>query len=241
MLAINHATLATATALGLSLYFERPFFLPLLLFVIFAGVFPDIDHPGSELGRYFRPVGKFLPHRGITHSLVGVGLFAGLIYFLLGQNIYFTYFLIVAAFFGNYLLEKILQRYIGSIDEITRNIISEKQVNFILHMFSMAINFVLVGLLFLVWNQNLRFEIAVLLVIGYVAHLIGDWVTIEGIPIFFPFKKKLGLKLFRTGSGVETFLGFCLVGLNGYLLYKYAQHFDIASIDYWTRYMVASE
>ena len=237
MLAINHATLATATALGLSIYFERPFFLPLLLFVIFAGVFPDIDHPGSELGRYFKPVGKFLPHRGITHSILGVGIFLGFIYFLLGQNQYFTYFLIIAAIFGNYLLQKILQKYIGSIDEITKNIISEKQVNFALHILNIGINFVLVGLLFLVWNQNLRIEIAYLLGIGYIAHLIGDWVTIEGIPIFFPFKWKFGLKLFRTGSGVETFLGFCLVGLNGYLLYKYSQKFDVSSITYWTQYI----
>ena len=237
MLAINHATLATATALGLSIYLERPFFLPLLLFVIFAGVFPDIDHPGSELGRYFKPVGKFLPHRGITHSILGVGIFLGFIYFLLGQNQYFTYFLIIAAIFGNYLLQKILQKYIGSIDEITKNIISEKQVNFALHILNIGINFVLVGLLFLVWNQNLRIEIAYLLGIGYIAHLIGDWVTIEGIPIFFPFKAKFGLKLFRTGSGVETFLGFCLVGLNGYLLYKYSQKFDVSSITYWTQYI----
>jgi membrane-bound metal-dependent hydrolase YbcI (DUF457 family) len=69
MLAVNHATLATAAAFGYSLYFDKPFFLPLILFVVFAGVFPDIDHPGSELGKMFKPVGMLLPHRGFHLSL----------------------------------------------------------------------------------------------------------------------------------------------------------------------------
>jgi membrane-bound metal-dependent hydrolase YbcI (DUF457 family) len=237
MLALNHATLATSIALGLSLYYERPFFLPLLILVIFAGVFPDIDHPGSELGRYFKPIGKLLPHRGITHSILGTGIFVGFLYFLLGQNQYFTYFLIIAAIFGNYLFEKILAKHIGSIDEITRNIISEKQAMFILKLFTFCINLCLVILLFLVWNNQLRTDIFILLIIGYIAHIIGDFVTIEGVPLFYPIKMKFGLKLFRTGSWVESTIGFLLFGLNIYFLYLYNIKFDIGNVNYWLQYM----
>jgi hypothetical protein len=58
MLAINHVTLATAIAFGTSLYFEHPFFLPFISFVVFAALLPDIDHPGSEISRTFPFVNK---------------------------------------------------------------------------------------------------------------------------------------------------------------------------------------
>jgi membrane-bound metal-dependent hydrolase YbcI (DUF457 family) len=237
MLALNHATLASATALGLSLYFDRPFFLPLLILVIFAGVFPDIDHPGSELGRYFKPLGKVLPHRGITHSILGTSIFVALLYFLLGQNQWFTYFLIFGAFFGNYLLEKILEQHIGSLDEMTHDLISDKQARFLLKLLTMVINIVLFVLLVLVWNRMLRDDILILLVIGYVAHIIGDFVTIEGVPLFYPIKKKFGLKLFRTGSWVESLIGVGLFALNIYLIYQSVLVFKIDSAAYWLQYI----
>lgn len=238
MLALNHATLATASVLGLSLYFDQPFFLPLIIFVVFAGVFPDIDHPGSELGRFFKPVAKLLPHRGITHSILGTGLFIALLYFALGNyNQYFTYFLIFAAFFGVYLLEKILKSNISRIDNLTHDLISEKQADFILKIAVMVINFFLFTLLFLIWNDALRLQIIILLAIGYVAHIIGDFITKEGVPLFYPIKKKVGLKLFRTGSAVEAFIGFLLVVANLYLLYEFATRYGVATTEYWTNFI----
>jgi inner membrane protein len=234
MLALNHATLATATAFGLSLYFKEPFFLPLIIFVVFAGVFPDIDHPNSELGRYFKPVAKVLPHRGITHSILGVGIFWGIIYFFLNnQNQIFTYVLILAAFFGVNLLEKILEKNITKIDDITLNFVSEKQAYFLLRFATTIINFFLFSLLFLVWNNRMREDIFLLLVIGYIAHIIGDFITKEGVPLFYPFKKKFGLKLFRTGGPIEGFLGFILVVINIYLIYQFCLINQVLTFDYW--------
>lgn len=42
----------------------------------FAALLPDIDHPSSKVGRWFPAVGKRLTHRGLTHSLVGLAIFA---------------------------------------------------------------------------------------------------------------------------------------------------------------------
>lgn len=238
MLAFNHATLASATALGLSLYFKEPFFLPLIIFVIFAGVLPDIDHPGSELGRWFKPVGKMLPHRGITHSFFGAFLFTGGIYLLLGsQYQYFRYFGVFGAVFGVYLLEKILHHNINKIDDYSKNLIQQKQIKWLLKIVTVVLYIFLAILIFLVWNNQMSNQIYQLLVIGYLAHIVGDFVTIEGVPLFYPIKKKLGLKLFKTGSGQEAFIGFCLVILNIYLTIQFVQVNNVNSLDYWSKYV----
>jgi membrane-bound metal-dependent hydrolase YbcI (DUF457 family) len=238
MLAVNHATLATATVLGLSLYLNQPFFLPLILFVVFSGVFPDIDHPNSELGKMFKPVARMLPHRGITHSFVGTAIFCGSLYFLLGQSSqWFTYFLIFGAFFGVYLLEKIVHRRVNQMDTFSHNLIGQKQINWMLKIASMVIYGFLFSLLFLVWNDSLRMQILVLLTIGYMAHILGDFVTIEGVPLFYPVKKKVGLKLFRTGSGVESFVGFLIILANLYFLYQLNLRDQFTTTAYWVKYM----
>ena len=108
MLAINHAQLAVTVTLGYSLYTNQAFYLPLIIFVVFAGVMPDIDHPSSELGRYFKPIAYTLPHRGITHSFFGSALVLFGIYMLTGFDRYFSIFLVVGALFGWNLTKKYL-------------------------------------------------------------------------------------------------------------------------------------
>lgn len=233
MLAVNHATLATASAFGYSLYFDKPFFLPLILFVVFAGVFPDIDHPGSELGKWFKPVATILPHRGVTHSILGTGIFAGGLFFTLSNNQYFTYILIFAGIFGTYLLEKILHKNINRIDELTLNFVSRKQIAVLIKISTLVLYTFLISLVFVAWNEVLRIQVLDLLVIGYVAHIVGDFITIEGVPIFYPIRKKIGLKLFRTGSKTEAFVGFCLVILNIYLLTELNIKYEFGSLSYW--------
>ena len=234
MLAINHATLATAAALGASYYLNLPFFLPLIIFVVFAGVAPDIDHPGSELGQMFKPLARMLPHRGVTHSVLGTAVFAGILYFLLGlDNQYFNYFLIFAALFGVYLLNKIVSLHINSLDNLTRNLVSKKQVRLLLTIGSAIIYLFLFSLIFVIWNPALKLQVLHLLILGYFLHIVGDFVTIEGVPLFFPIKKKIGLKLFRTGSKTESVIGIFLAILNVYLLYKLNQKYDYLSLGYW--------
>ncbi|MBN2420816.1 metal-dependent hydrolase, partial [Candidatus Woesearchaeota archaeon] len=51
---------------------------------VIAGIAPDIDHPKSKLGRWFRPFNFLFEHRGFFHSflvlpVIGIALFlAGL-------------------------------------------------------------------------------------------------------------------------------------------------------------------
>jgi membrane-bound metal-dependent hydrolase YbcI (DUF457 family) len=235
MLALNHASLAVTCALGYSLYTNTPIFLPLLIFVVFAGVMPDIDHPNSELGKYFKPVGKILPHRGVTHSFLGTAIFLGLAYFLSSTDKVVMTVLVLAALFGWNLTKKIFKTHITSWDEKTRNLISSKQTEFIFAAFSYIINTALIIVLILIWRQEYGRQIFFLLGLGYLAHLIGDFVTIEGIPLFWPIKQKFGLRLFRTGGAIESLIGFILFFTNLYLIYKFCLQFNVISPEYWSK------
>lgn len=233
MLALNHASLAITATLGLSLYFHMPFYLPLIVFAVFAGVMPDIDHPGSELGKYFKPIGALLPHRGVTHSIVGTVGVVGLLNYLVVNNKNITIFLIFASIFGWNILRKVFKQHILAIDEKTKNIISTKQTEVIFAGFSYIINTFLIFSLFLVWYKDYNNQILALIGVGYIAHLIGDFITIEGIPLLWPIKYKFGLKLFKTGSSVESFIGFVLFFVNLYLAYQFIIINNVNTLDYW--------
>jgi inner membrane protein len=48
--------------------------------VIIGGLLPDIDHPRSKLGKYFRPFNFLFEHRGFFHSLLMLPVVAVLLY-----------------------------------------------------------------------------------------------------------------------------------------------------------------
>jgi inner membrane protein len=234
MLAVNHAQLGVSVVLGLSLYYNQPFFLPLIIFVVFAAVLPDIDHPNSEVGKYFKPVGKVLPHRGVTHSLLGSAIAIYAIHVLTSYDRWFTSFLVIAALLGWNLTKKIMKEHILAIDNHTKSLVSEKQTEALLGILNFIINLFLLIVLVLLWRQEYGKVIFQLISIGYLTHLIGDFVTIEGIPLFWPIKQKFGLRLFRTGGAVEGGIGFLLFCLNTYLIYEFVIKYGLTSPQYWS-------
>jgi membrane-bound metal-dependent hydrolase YbcI (DUF457 family) len=238
MLGINHAQLAITTTLTASLYFEKPFYLPLLILVVFAGVIPDIDHPNSELGKYFKPLARILPHRGVTHSILGSALVIFLLHMTLKYNTAFSTIMVGGGLVGWNLSKKIFEQHILSIDEKSKNLISSKQTKIVFDLFSFIVNILLLIVFILIWKQELREEIYLLVSLGYLSHLIGDFVTIEGIPLLWPIKQKFGLKLFRTGGLIESCISFCLFCTNIYLIYIYGQTFDIWNTAYWLKFVV---
>jgi len=55
--------------LGLIFQNFSSFDVPLyFFFVIFGSLLPDIDHPKSKIGRWFKPIGWLFEHRGFFHS-----------------------------------------------------------------------------------------------------------------------------------------------------------------------------
>jgi inner membrane protein len=237
MLAVNHVTLSTSIALGLSLYFDQPFFLPFIIFVAFASLLPDIDHPKSEISNFFPGINKVLPHRGITHSILGIGLYCWLLVFLIQRDSSFTISMILGAMIGVYILGKIMESKAHQLNNLTKDFFSPNQMRVVIRSFTYFLDVFLLLLILLVWKDQFRYEIAVLLTIGYIGHVIGDFITKDGIPIFWPFKYRNGLKLFKTGGGFESLLGLVLFVANFWLGYQFYLKFGLNQPVYWENYL----
>jgi len=112
------------------------------LMMMIGTVLPDIDHPQSTIGSRFKwlsyPVTIFFGHRGITHSLLGVGLICSL---ALWTDTWWLYWL---AF-------------------------------------------------------------------GYLGHLVGDYLTDSGVPLFWPIRKRYRFILVGSTGGISEFAMVCIV------------------------------
>jgi len=75
-------------------FFPQQNQLLFMFFVLLATSMPDIDHPDSKIGRWFKPLGWLFSHRGFFHSLLAIILFAGLAHIFL-KNIVITMAVIV--------------------------------------------------------------------------------------------------------------------------------------------------
>ena len=242
MLAVNHVTLATAVTFAGSIYLDQPFFLPFIAFVVFASLLPDVDHPGSEISNYFPLVNRLFGHRAITHSILGTSIFMGAMYLLVyyfeekysyGASIAFLVF----AFIGIQYLGKLLTKRLNQLQNRSRKAISEKQIKFSIRLAVRILDLFLILLAFLIWKEQFREEILVLLGVGYVGHILGDFLTKDGIPLFWPLKIRSGLRLFRTGSGIETFIGVILLGVNVKLIIDFWNQFNLGGSEYWFNYL----
>jgi inner membrane protein len=116
-----------------------------------ASLLPDIDHPKSFVGRrlWFLsvPLAAVLGHRGMTHSLLAIGLWIWLL--LRG----------------------------------------------------------------LAWDQELTAAAAT----GYLSHLAGDWLTVGGIPLLWPWRRRFQAPLsFKSGGATEWALD---IGLLAWLVW----------------------
>jgi membrane-bound metal-dependent hydrolase YbcI (DUF457 family) len=237
MLAINHVSLSTATVLGLAVYYNHAFFLPLIIFVIFAALLPDIDHQNSEISQLVPVINRFFGHRQFTHSILGTLAFAFLSYMIFKPSVYATYGLLIAGFIGIYYLHKLLVARANQVNTLTHGFFSTKQLILFINLSTiLLIVIACVGAL-TVWKSVARDEIFVLLLLGYISHIFGDWITKEGVPLFWPWKRFFGLRIFRTGGGFETFLGLLLVGANLYLLYVFSVQFHLDTRAYWEQYI----
>lgn len=111
---------------------------PQYAFLLLGSLFPDIDHPNSTLGRFI-PLGYFIRHRTITHSLLALAI----------------------ALYAN--------PWFG---------------------------------------------------VGYATHLFLDALNPSRVPMLYPYEKKFGIGLIRTGSVVEKLL-FIFICLG--LFFKYSK------------------
>ncbi len=219
MLAVNHVALATATVLGASLWLDQPFWLPLILFVVVGSLLPDIDHSGSQLGQLAPWVSVLLKHRGVSHSLLAVLLLA----VLPGvSTVIDNQWLVVSLFFlglvGAWLVLVIGQAWLKQVRKFTLGFFSPVQLSIIRSVIVVGLLSWLVSLYFFVWQSENAKLVLWFVWLGYLLHLVGDFLTKEGIPLFWPIKQKFGLGLLVTGGFLERLLGLGLWILSIYWL-----------------------
>lgn len=72
----------------------------------------------------------------------------------------------------------------------------------------------IVGYLALSYGLFTRdYEIGLFFSIGYLTHLLLDMLTVKGIKLFYPLKKNIGLKLFKTDGALDHAIRFLGLGL----------------------------
>ena len=145
--------------------------------------------------------------------------------------------LFVFSFIGIQYLGKLLSKRLHQLQHKSKKFISEQQIKTTIAVVTKILDLFLIILAVLIWKEQFREEIIILLGIGYVGHIIGDFVTKDGIPLFWPIKLRSGLKLFRTGGGIEAFLGVLILGANVYYLWQFWELNHLSSSAYWTHYL----
>ncbi|WP_268244282.1 metal-dependent hydrolase [Shewanella algicola] len=143
----NHLLVTTAVAICVVKHMD--FALPLWVLVTsiyFGSILPDLDHPGSTIGKRLLfisiPLGGLFGHRQITHS---IWPFVITLWIMSGD--------------------------MGSIPV----------------MFACMI--------------------------GYASHLIADFVSDGGVPLFWPSQKRVGIKLCSSGGVVEPLIAISMLVL----------------------------
>ncbi|PMC34983.1 MULTISPECIES: metal-dependent hydrolase [Metabacillus] len=194
MLAYSHQVfgitwgLITLTTLNLfGIDFKDP--IDMLLFfglVLFGSLFPDIDTPNSKLGRYFWALLLIIVAAVITTAVYFPSLLNLIYVDLKNFSLLLLPFLLI--FTGH------------------RKFSHSLLFLLLLCFYCYLINFYL--------KVSLVYLIAY--IVGVVSHLIGDYLTKRGIPLFFPLSKKYFkfFITFRTGSYNERLIIWILLILN---------------------------
>ena len=86
MMAFSHMVIGASSWAVVAKIFGLPPADPAMVgMAAFGALLPDIDHPGSWVGRRFQvisvPLALVIGHRGVTHSLIATGALAVVLYF----------------------------------------------------------------------------------------------------------------------------------------------------------------
>lgn len=91
-----HTHLAFAFLIGLIAipYINTANPIIFMAILLFAGILPDIDHAGSKIGRWFKPIGWIFEHRGFFHSALGTIALTIAVYLITKNITYATAFIL---------------------------------------------------------------------------------------------------------------------------------------------------
>ena len=158
-----------------------------------ATMLPDLDKPGSTIGRTYGPVTNVLArgialiaqgHREGTHSLVGVAAFTGLAYLAAAHGGPLRYVLL-------WIILGVAARAAGLAVPAHRSITA------VLHAVMMGA----ATLAVLASDVRLLVPLTVGVAVGTALHVAGDMLTPERCPLLWPFSKaRFGVGVVTTGN-----------------------------------------
>lgn len=196
-----HAETGLLAALGTATYIHAdvPTLIMLCTTLPGAAILSDIDHPDSTVSRTYGPItgvlSKVLHHRRQTHSIPGILVFGTAIQYasMCPNNMIakaFLFVVLVLIWASTIRLFKIG----GWLDDFAP-IPFAAAVTFFAPYTSM------IGIVY-------PFKIlAPIVVIGMLVHVVGDVVTYQPIPLWWPLSKRgTSLKLFKAGSWFESWV-----------------------------------
>lgn len=225
----THILTSVAGTLALNAYTEMPISAAIIGGVVIGALLPDIDEPQSFIGKKTRGVSDVTKgvfgHRGFTHTILGSALFAGLLYLL------YMLFGYIDIKMENSMEEKILiSALFSAIMTIMIYLIGD-----VLYKFGITIKFIkylkkylyVFPILFvatlLIENQTLfdfSKEVYIGLTLGYVLHIVGDFFSKSGVPLFLPLTNlKVKIYLYRTGGKREQIIKILAIAAIVYFLY----------------------
>lgn len=182
MMAGSHVAVGLMAATTYSTLIGTPFGPVTAAAAAFGSLLPDLDHPGSFLGRRVVRFGAFLSAlAALAQWGVGFPVPAS----VLGLTVGFT-------------LTPVALYLVGH-RGITHSLLGVGASLVVLALFG--------------WLGN---PVVVAAVIGYLAHLAGDLLTGEGIPLLWPAGRRYGLLGVRTGGLLEWLV--VVAGIGGWVL-----------------------
>lgn len=207
MMGKTHALTGTAAGLGASLYLAHLSLVPTVIGTAVctgAALLPDMDHPRATAANVYGPITRTMSwvvrtitggHRRGTHSLFGILVLGCLVqgavmyrYTLPGKIILSTVMILALAS-----AVRLLQ-IPGWFDDFAP-----------IPLVIGIVGFTSTSLVIVPWA----------IVWGCLIHTLGDMVTLEGVPLFWPFSgRNMKLALFKTNGFAERYVILPLVSIN---------------------------
>lgn len=199
-------------------FMDKPIHDPLLFMVAtiaggaIGSLIPDIDSPSSTLGRRVKPISKLVAdkmgHRGATHSLLALIIFALITTFIgvkleniLGNNMTGRNHIIFAIVVGIILMFSVLF--------VIESIPSKRKKRFTKKHFTLVVLGVFIVTMYFSYEFStylLDYVRVYLLgvVVGYASHIVLDMFTRSGVPILKPMSEyRISFTRLKTGSIIE--------------------------------------
>jgi len=192
--------LAVGTGLGVAIFgLSSPDWLVSSLAVCGASVLPDIDEPDSSVSREFGFVSRWFAkavnkvaggHRKLTHSLLGLGIVIGILVPLsFAREASAVMFGLLTATAWRLSIPRVLpfRRMTFLLVGVGSGVLDYRYHPVSNHWFVLFVG------------------------LGWLVHMLGDFLTRGGIPLLYPKGEKSSYPIFGvTGSWVETVFATCL-------------------------------